>query len=509
MANRYIEAARVYHEVTKHSYTSVRSSPHYLDWDIRPAAYKIYPDAGALALPRELELSAIPTLEAIGANPALSTDAAVGIEALTRILFCTGGLTRSKRVGGEDYHFRAAASAGALYPVEMYVASGEVEGLEPALYHFSPADLKLRGLRRGDWRAMLARATAGRPSIARARAIVIFTSIFWRSAWKYRARAYRYCFWDVGTMLANLLVAACAEGIGLEIFTAFVDSELDALLGLDPDREGCAALVALGASADAPGVSPAHDAFPFEAIPLSAREVTYEALVKFNRETRLESEAEVAAIADATLDAAVLQTTSSGLLKFDPIMPENALGLGETILRRGSTRRFARAAIRAEELQAIAESARMNWRADFAPIIDVYLIVNAVDRMTPGAYFFDREARAFELIRAGEFRGEAGYLCLEQPLGMDCSALIVYMADLERALAASGNRGYRNAHLEAGILGGRAYLAAYALGRGATGLTFYDDDTSRFLTPHAAGKSPILMVAVGVPHATIAEEALR
>ena len=82
---------------------------------------------------------------------------------------------------------------------------------------------------------------------------------------------------------------------------------------------------------------------------------------------------------------------------------------------------------------------------------------------------------------------------------MDCSALLVYMADLERVLAALGNRGYRDAHLEAGILGGRAYLAAYALERGATGLTFYDDDTTKFFSPHAAGKSPILMVALGVP----------
>ena len=73
------------------------------------------------------------------------------------------------------------------------------------------------------------------------------------------------------------------------------------------------------------------------------------------------------------------------------------------------------------------------------------------------------------------------------------------MADLERALGALGNRGYGDAHLGAGILGGRAYLAAYSLGRGATGLTFYDDDTTKFFAPHAAGKSPLLMVAIGVP----------
>ena len=136
-------------------------------------------------------------------------------------------------------------------------------------------------------------------------------------------------------------------------------------------------------------------------------------------------------------------------------------------------------------------------QADFPALTDTYLIVNAAEGLEPGAYYYNRDSRAFELLKAGNFRGEAGYLCLEQPLGMDCSALVVYMADLERALSAFGNRGYGDVHLEAGILGGRAYLAAYSLGRGATGLTFYDDDTTKFFEPHAAGKSPLLMVALG------------
>ena len=75
-------------------------------------------------------------------------------------------------------------------------------------------------------------------------------------------------------------------------------------------------------------------------------------------------------------------------------------------------------------------------QADFPPLTDTYLIVNAADGMEPGAYYYNRHARAFELLKAGNFRGEAGYLCLEQPLGMDCSALVVYMADLERTLQA-------------------------------------------------------------------------
>ncbi len=75
--------------------------------------------------------------------------------------------------------------------------------------------------------------------------------------------------------------------------------------------------------------------------------------------------------------------------------------------------------------------------------------------------------------------------------------MVFFLADLERVLGRFGNRGYRIAQLEAGILGGRMYLAAYGLGLGATGLTFYDDEIVDFFSPHAEGKDAIFMVALG------------
>ncbi len=498
LGNDNIEAARAFHEFTKHSYTSVRTSPHYLDWDNRPSPYKIYPGVGSLALPRELALSGKPALATIAAAADPQAKTALDVESLTRLLFSADGLTRRKRVDGEDYHFRAAASAGALYPIEIYVAAGEVEELEAGLYHFSPADLKLRGLRRGDWREALARAAAMRPSLRESRAILVMSALFWRSAWKYRARAYRYCFWDTGTILANLLATAAAEGIPAEVVTAFADAEVEQLLGVDGDREGVMCLVALGHRSEPCAASPMITPLSLESLPLSREEVVYDDLVKIHRESRLASAEEAERLASATTP--VVESPPTGeTLAFDAIAPEDAMSLGETILRRGSTRVFAREAISGSELAAILALSSVHPRADFPRLTDTYLIVNAVEGLVPGAYYYRRDSGAFELLKKGEFRGEAGYLCLEQPLGSDCAALMVFMAELERVLGALGNRGYRDAHLEAGILGGRAYLAAYALGRGATGLTFYDDDTTKFFAPHAAGKSPLLMVALGVP----------
>ena len=498
MGNDYIEAARVFHEITKHSYTSVRSSPHLLDWDIKPIPYKIYPGAASVALPRDLNLSSTPTLSALSSYVPADFSASIETAALTRILFCAAGLTRRKRVGADDYHFRAAASAGALYPIEIYVAAGAVAGLETGLYHFSPADLRMAGLRRGDWRRYIADAAAKRLSILRARAVIALSAIYWRSEWKYRARAYRYCYWDAGTLLANLLAAAAADEISAEVITAFEDPALEALLGIDGEREGMIALVALGRSDEPAAPSPEIEPLALESIPLSSKEVAYADRAEMHRESRLVTAEEVAKVSAAKLDPAPRSSSASNL-RFETAAAEDSAGLGETILRRGSSRAFAQDAITAEELATIMAASSEHPQADFPALTDSYLIVNAVQGLAPGAYYYDRQARAFELLKAGNFRGEAGYLCLEQPLGMDCSALVVHMADLERALRALGNRGYGDAHLEAGILGGRAYLAAYSLGRGATGLTFYDDDTTKFFEPHAAGKSALLMVALGIP----------
>ena len=89
------------------------------------------------------------------------------------------------------------------------------------------------------------------------------------------------------------------------------------------------------------------------------------------------------------------------------------------------------------------------------------------------------------------------FLGLGQELPRDASVNVYLLCDLEAVLAAYGARGYRAAQLEAAITGGRLYLAAYALGLGATGLTFFDDQVTEFFSPHAAGKAVMFLVAAG------------
>jgi SagB-type dehydrogenase family enzyme len=162
-------------------------------------------------------------------------------------------------------------------------------------------------------------------------------------------------------------------------------------------------------------------------------------------------------------------------------------------LRRGSTRRFREDPIRGEELSAILDLGSRPVETDCGwGWNDLYVIVHAVEGIQTGAYYYDGR---LEPLKAGDFRQEAAYLALEQDLAGDAAAAVFFLADLERM----GDRGYRVAQLEAGIRGGKMYLAAYALGLGATGLTFYDDDVVRFFSPHAAGKCAIFLMVFGHP----------
>ena len=171
------------------------------------------------------------------------------------------------------------------------------------------------------------------------------------------------------------------------------------------------------------------------------------------------------------------------------------------IVRRGSTRQFSREPINFTDLSTILENSTQVIPADFAQsgafLSQLYLIVNEVDGLQSGTYVFHRDLKSLELMRAGDFRNEAGQLGLGQSLAADASVNVYYMADLDSILTSLGNRGYRAAQLEASIGAGKLYLGAYAMRLGATGLTFYDDAVTEFFSPHAEGKSAMFLVALG------------
>jgi SagB-type dehydrogenase family enzyme len=506
MKDRQTEAAWAYHDATKHSYQSIRAKPHHLDWDNQPLPFKIYSNLRAIPLPQNLSSSGVPALTAIATPVSPATnEVRLNLQTLAEIFYFSAGITKRRSYAGGEMLFRAAACTGALYHIDLYLVCGNLEGLDAGVYHFSPQDFSLRQLRRGDYHAALLNATGEEPAIAKASCVIINASTFWRNAWKYQARAYRHCYWDNGTILANLLAASAARNILAKVVLGFVDATASQLLALDPQREAPLSLVALGGSSEKRiALSPPIEPLVFETIPLSKSEIDYPEMRRMHEASSLQSSEEVAAW---RRQEASKTTKEEGrrrqlfLLRSinDEELPKDSIE--EVITRRGSTREFSRDSITFGELSSILDHATRGIMTDFQgaeeTLNDLYLIVHAVEDLPSGAYVFRRQERALELLKPGDFRRDAGYLGLGQEIPADCSVNIYLMADLHRVLQCFGNRGYRAAQLEAAIMGGKIYLGAYAQRLGASGLTFFDDDVTEFFSPDAAGKSVMFLIAVG------------
>src|SRR5256714_4738992 len=277
MKNRDIQATWKYHNGTKHSYWSIRNHPHFLDWANRPLPFKIYPKIEPFPLPRDVPQTGVVALSAISQRGLSSLAEMVpGVQDLARVLYFSAGITKQRAYPGGEIYFRAAACTGALYEIELYVVSSDLPGLDAGVYHFNPADVSLRLLRKGDFRGNLAQATAMEPAVAHAPATIICTGTYWRNAWKYQARTYRHFGWDNGTLLANMLAVSAASGLPSEIVLGFVDDEVNRLLDLDTRGEVSLCLVPIGRMLESSLPPPREvPALGLETIPLSPHAVEY------------------------------------------------------------------------------------------------------------------------------------------------------------------------------------------------------------------------------------------
>jgi SagB-type dehydrogenase family enzyme len=511
--NNQIDAARQYHSGTKHSYLSLRLHPHMLDWENKPLLFKIYPTLEITRLPRDFQDTGKPALSAIASNVEPKGEAVPDLETLAQVLFFSAGVTKSRTHPGGETFFRAAACTGALYEIELYIVCTDIRSkiqltdsppvLPAGLYHFGTAEFGLRQLRSGDYRQAVVAAAGDDSEIAHAPVIIICTGVYWRNAWKYRSRTYRHLGWDNGTILANLLAVSSAMNLPARIFAGFADSPINKLLDLDTNREVAFSIAAVGHTPSAPACAPKIAPLGLPTVPYSAQEVDYPAMRKMHEASSLDSAADVIAwrgLAPRSEVPPAKETTTALLPSSDTRLPPDTIE--QVIARRGSTRQFSRDPITFAQFSTMLDRATRGIPADFlkpfgSHLNDLYLIVNNVVGLASGAYVYHWEEKLLELLKRGEFRQKAGYLGLEQQIPADAAVDVFFLADLKRILERYGNRGYRATELEAGILGGKLYLAAYAQNLGCSGLTFYDDDVVSFFSPHARGKSAIFLIALG------------
>jgi SagB-type dehydrogenase family enzyme len=511
--NEDTERLFAYHQATKHTYRSVRANARDLDWSNQPNPFRTYEGAPITMLPPEPgfpDTGTFGTIEALsggtriaGENKSEDRDP-IRLDAfwLSRLLWHSVGISAWKKVTrtSNRYSLRVNPSSGNLHPTETYVALTGFTGLDDGLYHYR-ADCHALELRSpGAWTTHLAQALRV-PWAAESRLIVGLTSIFWREAWKYRDRSYRYCCHDLGHAMMSLLLAARALGLPGGAITHFADARLARTLGLTGGDEAPMVFLVFPSKSSSAQTPTPQETFAGVPNELSAEEKPNEVLLGFHRSTILPDSAGLPPPIPAIADR---QPHLAGLFR-EPVRDNS---LGTVVRQRRSALDFdvRTSPMQLGEMEQLLDFATRDWPADWrgnfggettsgrkgADFVTLYLYVHRVHDCEPGVYRWDGIRRSLEQLHRAKVERVAAYLSLEQSLAGNACFAVSMIADLAEAAQRFGNRGYRYVHFEAGVIGQRLYLGAEALGWNATGIgAFYDDDVHRYLGFLEEGETPV------------------
>jgi SagB-type dehydrogenase family enzyme len=410
-----------------------------------PPPMKEYPDGPAvLSLPRDLPdpgISATAVLAGVE-GAARQLDAAQ----LGRVLFLGAGVVRTAERNGRRLPYRAAGSAGARFPLEVYASTRGVAGVPDGVHWYDAARHAL--------------VSVG-PAAGGTATTLVVTGVPWRTGWRYAERGWRHLYWDAGTLLSQLSAAAGSAGLAPRLRTLFPDRAVTALVGADGVHEYPLALLSLGDGE--PAVSATGAATPGRLPPV---------------------EFPLCTIAQRAGDRDELGAPWPA----GPVLPDHppSASLDEVVRRRGSQRRMDRS--------RTLPRAALDWPVAAALRgVDVphWVVVHGVDGLSPGVYRWPDLAVP---VRAGDQRDELRRICLDQALGGEAAYVVIAATPA----ASLDDRSYRDVQLAAGLVEGRLHLAAYALGASASGMTFLDSEVPALLG--APGDlATLLFTCVGVP----------
>jgi hypothetical protein len=420
------------------------------DLERLPWFYKRYDESlPRVELPRELPATAAAAV-AVLAGTADVLRGSPDLAQLSRVLHLAAGVVRTVERPYATWLFRAAGSAGARFPLELYVAVPEGGSLPAGMHWYDPHEHAL--------------VQVGPPPRGDAPALVV-TGVPWRTGWRYRERGYRHVYWDAGTMLSQLLAAADSAGLPAWLYSRFPDRAVTELVGADGVHEWPVAVVSLGEEAPAleaggPAATGGVDADPLE-FPL----------------------------ATAAQHAGDMETLGDPWARGEPVdVPEvGADPVEAVVLARSSQRRM-------DPTKSLSEGVLRSALAVALRGVSLphFVAVHAVDGIEPGIYGWPDLSAP---VRAGELRNELYRVCVDQGLPRDAAFVVIGTADV----GGLDDREYREAQLAAGLVEGRLHLAAYALGAGASGMTFLDSEVPGLL---GEPLDALLFTCVGVPEYT-------
>ena len=403
-----------YHQSTKHSYFSVRSNPNRLDWDNQPKVFKHYSK----------------NYQRFELNYAIESH---------RFILLSFGLTAKKSYPGVEYYLRVNPSAGALYPNEIYFQVRNQEGFQDGIYHYETSTnhvVLLYALQDDGLEPYLGFETAQN-------GFVFFVSaVYYRSSWKYKNRAFRYCLLDAGHLLGAMEASSYVLNKSYDIIYDFDKKALNKLFGFENQEFFLSAFSLL--------------------FPTQNRVQKVDCLLPFVDATGVFERNEL-------IEFAYEQSkniTKKPQLELPQFYFEKER-FEQVITKRRSIREFAQASMKKYEFESILRVLEQNIPSDCDEQVNIYCVINRVEQMPLGLYFQG------DYLLQKDLKSKAGYLCLEQVLGSH-SAVTFFLT--------SGAKNYQALYQKAGIIGHRLYLASNYLDYGCSGIgAYYDDEVNELL----------------------------
>ena len=495
MTEHEIADIAAYHERTKHRFSGYARGPSDIDWQAQPDAFRRFAGAREIPLPFGADAHRVPFAALFDGSTIAPAPAS--LQSIALLLEISVALSAWKQYGSARWSLRCNPSSGNLHPTETYVVACKVEGLDDGVYHY-----------RADLHALEQRCVlAGSPA---AQGLFIgLSSVFWREAWKYGERAYRYCQHDSGHALAAIGVAAATLGWTTSMQAGVGDAQLAQLLGIDRD-------------ADFAEAEREHPDLLLQLHPSAACTMDIDALIAHCRNGNWSG---VANVLDArhryawpVIDrAAALCTkparTGSGRqllansVATPPLPAATAEPAADLFRRRRSAQAFDGRTVMSQQDffrlldHVLAREPLAPWHAlPWRPRVHLVLFVHRVAGLTPGLYALPRHPGALELLQQSmrnDFdwfkveaapqhlplyhlltihceRAAATLSCQQAIAGDGCFSLAM-LAEFEAHLHTAPWH-YRELFWEAGAIGQLLYLDAEACGLRGTGIGCYFDD---------------------------------
>ena len=476
-----VTSGKEYHEAT--GYDRFRMKGHGLDWAQQPDPYKTYGNIDQIPLPEVSELPKISLWDLNEEKLPETPRERFDLNRLSRILLIGYGFTAKARQPGHEFFYRSAASAGALYPIEIYLAAFDVDELDPGLYHYDIRNRALTPLRKGLFRKLCGKAIEDITSNDIA-ACFFISGIFYRTAWKYRERAMRYVLLDAGHVLENLRLSLKAEGLDYSIHYNFDDQRLNRFLGVNEKRETCLACLSVyGNSSALSGDVLEIDPLPEEiqaASRVSLKEVFYDELESlYHAGKKITDHMDEAP--NIMHEIGLEASDWIPVIQADPI--ENELSFSEAVLHRRSKRNFIDKPLSSARfwrlLNVVCESTSQDSALNqlYGGCLAIGFVAKNIEGLDSGLYMLNVTDKRIGRIRPGRFSRNMATACLDQEWLKNASLHFLFMTHLDELEKTWGPRGYRYAMMLAGQIGQAIYLGATALGLGPCGIgALYDGE---------------------------------